>query len=256
MQALERYPELIGFGHSVIVPAAQLPAFAAQAVTDPAGPLAANGTFQVVPPGDRPYYCLAVAAVQRDAQQAVPAGADFCSPDSAGIASLADRDLRSQRGPAAPGREGHLLVHPDARLPGWGSAGNGAGAPPPFLGWVGMAVMPQVVLGRALQGHPNTAVTFRYQAGSSTVAFQSGRAPSHAQSTVINLHDGWTVTTFGVVAARGWRTRMRWRCYAADIVLSLLLGVLMLVLGTGTGPGARLIDEHTGELRHQAYTTT
>ena len=79
VDALGRYPELVGIGHSVIVPAAALPAFAAQAVTDPAGPLAANGTFEVVPPGNRPYYCLSIGALSRSAQAAFPAGTDFCA---------------------------------------------------------------------------------------------------------------------------------------------------------------------------------
>jgi len=44
----------MGLGESVIVPSAKLAAFAASAVRDPAGPLGPDGTFDVIPPGDRP----------------------------------------------------------------------------------------------------------------------------------------------------------------------------------------------------------
>ena len=37
VRALQRYPELTGFGESVIVPASQLSAFAARAVARPCG---------------------------------------------------------------------------------------------------------------------------------------------------------------------------------------------------------------------------
>ena len=71
VHALSRYPELVGFGHSVIVPAAQLPAFAARAGTDPAGPLASDGTLRVVPAGRRAFYCLSVGSLTRSTQAGV-----------------------------------------------------------------------------------------------------------------------------------------------------------------------------------------
>ena len=49
----ERYPELQGIGEIVLVPAAQLSAFAARSEADPAGQLT-NGAFQVIPLPSRP----------------------------------------------------------------------------------------------------------------------------------------------------------------------------------------------------------
>ena len=49
-----------------------------------------------------------------------------------------------------------------------------------------LSFVPQVVLGRALQSHPDTAVTFRYHAGSSNAVFRSGNAPSGAQSATVS----------------------------------------------------------------------
>lgn len=84
IHALTRYPELVGFGHSVIVPAAQLAAFAARATRDPVGPLAANGTFKVVPAGKRAFYCFAAGGVMRDPKLAFPAGFDYCASGPGG----------------------------------------------------------------------------------------------------------------------------------------------------------------------------
>jgi hypothetical protein len=73
-----RYPELTGIAEVVVVPASQLRAFEARAVTDPAGTLAANGTFQIIPAGARPYYCFANVAQSRSGQSVEPAGFDYC----------------------------------------------------------------------------------------------------------------------------------------------------------------------------------
>src|ERR1035437_3964096 len=52
VDALVRYPELELIGRAVLVPAAGLPAFLAQATID------SGGTFQISPSGNRPFYCL------------------------------------------------------------------------------------------------------------------------------------------------------------------------------------------------------
>jgi diguanylate cyclase (GGDEF)-like protein len=253
VEALERYPELIGFGRAVIVPAAELPAFAARAVTDPAGPLAADGTFEVVPPGTRSYYCLAVAAVQRGGGGALPAGHDFCSPGPAGSVLLSSRDSgESAYLPIQAGKAALLSVqtpvYQGGAVPATVEARRQA-----FLGWVGMAVMPQVDLSRALQGHPDTAVAFEYRAGSSNVVFRSGRAPRGAKSAMTDLHNGWTVTTFGPVTPSGaLRNDDALALLLGGFMLSVLLGVLLFVLGTSRERALRVVGEQTGELRHQA----
>ena len=253
VNALGRYPELVGIGHSVIVPAAALAAFASQAVTDPAGPLAANGTFEVVPTGNRPYYCLSIGSLSRSAQAAFPAGTDFCATGPVGTASLASRD--SGKGAYLP------IQSPNATLlsiltpvyQGGTVPNTEAQRQSTFVGWVGMAVVPQVVLARALEGHPNTAVMLHYHAGTSNVEFRSGQAPSGAQSLAINLHNGWTVTTLGAVVAGGiLQNPSSLVVVLARALLSLLLGILLFVLATGRARALRVISRQIGELRHQA----
>jgi diguanylate cyclase (GGDEF)-like protein len=253
VDALVRYPELIGFGHSVIVSAAELPAFAAQAVTDPTGPLAANGTFQVVPPGNRSYYCLVLAELSRNEHDSLPAGEDLCAPGPERTALMSSRD--SGQGAYLPLQVVKAtflsVVTPVYR--GGVVPTTVGGRRAAFLGWVGMAVMPQVVLNRALQGHPDTMVIFHYHAGSSSVTFQSGKSPIGAESATISLHNGWTVTTFGTVASSGMlKSGAALALLIAGIALSLLVGVLMFVLGTGRARALRVVSEQTDELRHQA----
>ena len=87
--------------------------------------------------------------------------------------------------------------------------------------------MPQLVLARALQGHPDTALTFRYDVGPWHAAFRSGKAPSGAESTTASLHNGWTVETFASAAAGGiFANANASALLVAGIVMSLLLAAL------------------------------
>jgi diguanylate cyclase (GGDEF)-like protein len=251
--ALARYPELVGIGHSVIVPAAQLPAFSSHAVRDPSGPLAANGTLQVVPAGKRAFYCLSVGSLARTGTAAFPAGFDFCENGPTGAATRTS--LKSGQGAYLPIKTGKVTllsvltpVYRDGRTPA-----TVAGRRHSFLGWVGMSVAPDMVLARALQGHPGTGLTFRYHVGPWKAAFNSGKVPNGAQSATIPLHNGWTVETFGVVAGSGmFADPDALALLIAGVALSMLLAALVFVLGTGRVRALRMVSLRTGELRHQA----
>lgn len=253
VNALVRYPELIGLGYSVIVTAAELPAFAAQAVSDPTGPSARNGTFHVVPAGNRSYYCFLVASLTRSKSASSTSGEDLCPPGTERTELMSARD--SGEGANLPLQIANIIflsivwpVYRGGVTPT--TVGRRRSA---FLGWVGMAVLPQVVLNRALQDHPNTAVILHYHDDSSNVTFQSGKAPSGAAATTINSHNGWTVTTFGAVTSGGLLGNdAALALLIAGIALSLLLGAMMLLLGTGRARALRIVSEQTGELRHQA----
>src|ERR1035441_4363458 len=78
-QAMRRYPELQVFGLVTLVPASRLAAFEAHMAANPLRPLGPqsvipNESFQVLPPGRRPYYCLAVAGLARNAATVLPGG--------------------------------------------------------------------------------------------------------------------------------------------------------------------------------------
>jgi diguanylate cyclase (GGDEF)-like protein len=253
VQALARYPELVGMSRLVIVSSAELPAFAARSVANQVGPLAARGPFVVTPPGKRPFYCFLVASVSVGKQTPLPAGTDFCPPGPNRTAELAAED--SGQGAYLPYQIGKTAV-----LAILTPVYSGGLTPPTvdgrraaFLGWIGMAVLPEVVLVRALEGQPENAVTFTYHVGPSNAVFHSGRASVGAETARINLRNGWTVTTYAAHIPAGVLDYTN----AVEVLiigslLGVLLGLLVLVLGTGRSRALRTVTEKTGELRHQA----
>ena len=249
IQALKRYPELHDYGNAVVVPASKLAAFAVQAQADPWAPLGFSGTFQVEPAGDRPYYCFGTVGQVRNAEVGAPAGQDFCAT-GLGEALLAARD--TGKSSYAPFTVGNVLAL------GVSTPYYRGGVVPPtvdgrrdaFLGWFGMTIVPKLVLDRALQGNPDTAIAFRYKADGSDALFRSGHAPKGAESVTIDLHNGWTVKTSGAVTAGGLlQNANALAVLIAGALLGLLLGVLVFVLGTGRARALRQVEVRTEQLR-------
>jgi diguanylate cyclase (GGDEF)-like protein len=249
---LDRYPEVLGVGFAVIVPASELPEFIARISADPPSPLAADGSFQIIPPGDRPLYCFAMLAEAR--APLAGAGTDFCADSGAEFVYTQD----SGQSTYTPVETviGDLLsvnvpVYRDGVLPTTLEARRDA-----FLGWVGTVSVPQVLLNRALRGHPGMSVSMSYHGDNSNVPdaeFSSGESPNNPETTTIDLHDGWTVQTFGPGAAGGvLGNGNALALLIAGVVLSFVFSALVLVLSTGRARALRLVAERTGELRHQA----
>jgi diguanylate cyclase (GGDEF)-like protein len=251
-QASQRYPELQSVGELVLVTAADLPAYVARAVADPSGSLRSNGAFTVAPAGERPFYCLPRVERYWNPALALPGGSDICATALRG-AALAARD--SGQGAYLPypiANQTLLLIETPIYVGGVVPATVDTRRAA-FAGWVGTAVVPAVILDRALQDHPGEAVTLRYHVSSSDVSFSAGTAPSGGQSTTIDLHTGWMVTTHGAALKGGFLAdTAALRVLVAGIVLSTLLGLLIYVLATGRARARRMVSQRTGELRHQA----
>jgi len=251
--AFERYPELQGIAEVVLVPASQLAAFAARAETDPVGPLAADGTFQAVPAGNRPYYCFETVSQAGNGQPTTPAGLDLCAA-GLGPALMSARD--SGQGAYVPGGVGtnaELVVgtpiYEGGVVPTTVQARRDA-----FIGWVGTQILPGSILKAALAGHPHTALAFDYKSGSSHGTFKAGTVPSGAQEKMVILHNGWSVRVFTVVAGTGLAGNpVALSFLLGGIVISLSLAILLYVLGTGRSRALDLVRERTDDLRHQAF---
>jgi diguanylate cyclase (GGDEF)-like protein len=252
VHAFERSPGLQGIAEVALIPASQLSAFAAHAVADPVGPLAADGTFQVTPAGTRPYYCLETVSQAGNGQPTTPAGLDLCDTDL-GPALMKARD--SGQGAYVPGGVGkstELVVgtpmYRGGTVPTTVQARRDA-----FIGWVGIQILPSVIMATALQGHPGTAVVFHYANGSSRATFTAGSAPAGAQSTTIDFQNGWSVQVFGAVTGGGvLANRNALALLLSGVVLSLLLATVIYVLGTSRSRALQLVHERTDQLRHQA----
>jgi len=227
----------------VIVSAAQLPTFEAKI-------LGAHKPLQLIPPGVRPFYCL--NRVGETFAPAPPPGFDFCGGALAAPAAVAEDTGRTNYTAVNLG-SGNILglqapFYRGGKLPSTVKARRAA-----FVGWVGMALNSQLVLANALRGYPGVAVAFRYNETSPSIVFRSGSAPHGAQSALIDLHNGWTVQTFGAAASGsivgdGHALAL----LVGGLALSLLLSALVLVLVTGRARALRLVEQRTGQLRHQA----
>ncbi len=250
-QAMRRYPELQDVGLVTLVPASHLKAFEADIAANPIRPLGPNSVgpkerFEILPAGPRPYYCFAVAGLERTLATYLPDGVDFCA---LAPTLMATRDSgQAVYAPVLDGNKNELgvetPVYRGGELPSTVTARRGA-----FVGWLGELLEPQVVLVRALEGHPGLAVSFRYNEAGSKIAFTSGPVPRAAQNTTIDLHNGWTVQTF--TAAPSAAVFAHWNAIAllgGGLLLSFVLGLLVLVLATGRRRALSIVREKTHEL--------
>jgi signal transduction histidine kinase/ActR/RegA family two-component response regulator len=241
LQVATRYPELTGIAWIVLVPAAKLTSFSplAGALGGVAKPAA------VLPPGKRAYYCLTRMGLSKYATPAKPTPWDFC----AGTQLLATRD------------SGRLLVSAIAltgsRNFGLASPIYRGGSVPAtiadrqrnFLGWTAIGVEPSVLLAVALRHHPDTELVLRRSSTAPTLVFTRGTAPRTQQSTTINLHDGATLEILGPRGPDGiFADSGALLLLIGGFVLSLLIGLLVLVLGTGRARAMRLVEAKTREL--------
>jgi CHASE1-domain containing sensor protein len=277
MHAMQRYPELQNIGLVALVGMSHLAAFEARMLANPIRPsgpgsLAPPGALQILPQGRRPYYCIAVAGLARDAASYLPSGLDYCELINTMITAR-DSGLTgyapiAEAGTTALGVE--TPVYRGGTTPSTVAARRRA-----FLGWLGERLEPKVVLERALEGHPNVAVVFRYDSLHSHIQFSRGTAPAGAQRTEVpiqigreaglsNSREGWTVESFSASApggVLGYHNALA--LLLGGILLSVLVGLFVMVLGTGRARARRLVVEKTrelsrknGELSHLALHDT
>ncbi|MGO9954681.1 MAG: putative bifunctional diguanylate cyclase/phosphodiesterase [Solirubrobacteraceae bacterium] len=250
-RAHQRYPELASVQLVALVPRAQLTAYEneAAAAIRPAGPDA--GTM--VPAGNRPFYCLAKDAVAWGALNFRPTTwIDLCAlPGSS--AMLAERDTGGSSYFAVQYAGLNLLGVQTPVYRGGVVPASVVGRRRAFVGWIGVTIVPGVILASALRGHPGLALTITYRANGYHAAFSHGRAPAHAGHLTLGLAGGWTARVSGPLATASIvKNASALGLLVGGIVLSVVLGALMYVLASGRARARRLVSEKTGELEHLA----
>jgi diguanylate cyclase (GGDEF)-like protein len=246
VRALTRYPELQAMGFVVIVPQAQLRAFGTRVT---AGQIPKAAPFAVVPAGKRPFYCLGAVGFARIAVSS-SIGLDYCASNST---TLSSRDTgQGSYYPVSLGFTSWLGI--DTPVYRGGSTPTTLEARRRlFLGWLGEAIDPGVLLRHALVGHPGTEVSMTYAKGASKVVFASARTSHRDASTTIDLHNGWILAVAGRLPSGG--SVAAWSVPLLAIggsALSVLLGLLLFVLATGRARALQLVEEKTRQLGHQA----
>ena len=173
--SLRAYPELESLGQVVIVPASELPAFAARVALRSTGVAAGRRKlFEVSPPGERPYYCLSALGLGRSALTAPPQGFDVCADPALDKAIRHGARHGAERLPAAAGlsRRPRWL---GAQVPiyrGGVTPATVEGRRTTFVGVFGMLLNPTLVLDRALQGHCGHGGGFGFHDAYSDVVFR------------------------------------------------------------------------------------
>jgi diguanylate cyclase (GGDEF)-like protein len=193
---------------------------------------AAKAALNIVPAGDRPFYCLTAAEVVRGSAPHAPTGLDYCAR---GQSLLAARE------------SGRAIVKPLARRHGalevWTPVYRGVATPPSggarigaFVGWLREVLRPGMLAQQALASHPGYALRLRYGAGAAAIA-AVGSPPAEAQAAVSRLRNGWGVQSFGPAATLTLLSdgRAAW-ALAAGVLLSLLIGLAILAFGVRRGP--------------------
>jgi diguanylate cyclase (GGDEF)-like protein len=259
VEPLNRYPELLDVGLIVRVPRAGLTWFAAHMVSHPVLPLARQpapyrGAFTALPTGSRSYYCFAVSAFVRSRIATVPPGLDYCALEP-GLLGAIDSGLTIY----APFREGSMTtlgvetpVYRGGRAPATAAARRRA-----FIGWMAESFDPHTLLLMALRGHPHMAVTFHYRSGTSNVAFSSGTIERHARTATVSLHNDWTVESYASPLGTGiFGAEHAFVLLLGGTLLSVLMGILLFVIGTGRNRALALVNEKTRELSYQALHDT
>ncbi len=259
VHAMQRYKELQDIGLVAMVPAAQLSAFQARMAAHPLRPLGPRSVGpvespQVLPSGHRPFYCLAVAGLARNAKTYLPGELDYCALAPTLVATR-ETALASYAPFVAAGNSTLAVETPVYR--GGVTPATVAGRKHAFLGWLGELLVPKVVLGRALEGHENLTVSFHFDSPESHVAFTSGKVKRGEQSSKINVRNGWSVESFAPKPSTG--VSDNWHALTLLIggtLVSLMFGLLGLTLGTGRRRALALVREKTRELSHQALHDT
>jgi diguanylate cyclase (GGDEF)-like protein len=260
LEAMRRFPELKNIGFTILVPAARLPAFKAQRAKDPVRPFGAQGPGAweagVLPSEGRSFYCLAAAGMASSAEAYMPVGLDYCA---LAPTMMYDRDA------GAPNYAPITLAGKTTL--GVATPVYSTGAPPAtvaakrraFLGWLGELLVPNVVISRALEGHPNIAVKFSFSLPTSHVVFSHGRIPQGSMTDTLVVHSvpaahaGWVLQTFTsrVSSVLFNRPNALFRLFGG-VALTLLASSFILLLATSRRRALAMVAAKTAELAHQA----
>jgi diguanylate cyclase (GGDEF)-like protein len=242
-----------------VVPASALGAFQARRRADPAFMRLAGGNTSITPPGRRSRYCLLSAGVSRLARSPLVQEAvhlDWCG--SAFPKLAADLRAESETGKiaASPEELGTVFV---------GSAVYRLGAPlatpserrAATIGWVWSSLDVPDLITRAIGAQRDLRIAlFHENVGAKALAMGAAGAaaggPFHS-TRVLHIDGRWILDAKGASTLAGLSAESQAALvFVFGTVVSVLLSVLVLVLLRSRQRALGLVDEKTGQLRHQA----
>jgi len=236
-RTLRRYPELQSMSVVALVRPAEEASFRArlQDLPQPAVPALATSPapapIAVTPVSRHDYHCLALVELARTNAYALPTGFDFCAATHALLlARETGQTGYSLISTAANGALSVLTPVYRGNVTPISQAGRDAA----FAGWLREILLPEVLLRNALLGHPGYALRLRYGHSSAGVVFSGGAAAAGGQSTVSDLHGGWSLRTQGpVLSTAVLSDSSAVTVLASGVLLSVLLAMLLLMAAGG-----------------------
>jgi signal transduction histidine kinase/ActR/RegA family two-component response regulator len=255
MQVRRRYPEMLGFGFEADVPASQLVQFERKFTSQlPAGRGITPGPASIIPAGPRPFYCLTKVGLGYAGGLSLPPTLDACEFEPYLSATRASGAGAAASIAIIPSDAIFALGNPVYR--GGGVPRTAAARRSAFLGWTAIAILPDVLLTQAQNGHPGITLTLQRGTGTEAARFAVRAAPPAASTIQVNLHDGWTLYVAGrVISGNVFADGSSLRILVVGVILTLLLAMLFFVLGTGRQRALRLVAEKTRELAAEVELT-
>src|SRR5277367_210945 len=246
VHVLGRFSDVTGLGLINYVTRARLPAYAAREAANQTTP------FKVTPPGVRPFYCLASIGLFRAGDNILPKDFDVCnSPERTLIVNARDTGKSAVLPYNFRGQEVMGLETPVYR--GGGVPATTLERQQSFLEIIGLLLVPHTFLAKALVGHADTAVALHYGSKNSSLVFRSGTVAKGADTSWVNLHDGWTLETLTSDVRPGiFGSESATAILFAGVILSLFLGALFFLLSTGRARSMMLVEDRTSQLQYQA----
>lgn len=243
-----------------LVPASDLAAFQAKRKADPALMRLAGGDISIVPPGQRSHYCLLSAGVSRLARSPLVQEAthvDWCSSALPGLASDLRSEAESGRLAASPPVLGTLFVGAAVYRRGV-SLRTAAQRRLATVAWVWTSLDVPALIGRAIGVHGDLAMSLyhRNRGTSPQLVGAAGwvghGAPFRIERS-LDIDGPWLVRARGSGPPNGLSANAQGVLgFAFGALVSVLLAALLLVLLRSRERALGLVDEKTGQLRHQA----
>ena len=244
------YPEIGAVALVTLVPASRLAAFERHAPSW----VRPRDRFIVMPSGRRSFYCLTSLADAWGALNSqTPGWVDICALPGTRAVLLGARDSGASYDLATPYASQTVLAAATPVYRGGATPATVAARRRAFVGWLGEAIVPSVVLAGALRNHPNTAMQVTYRQAGFKATFFAGRAPPRAASVTLALSRGWTARVDAALPPAGvFGDGNALVVLLAGSVVSLLFAALLCALASGRARARRLVQEKTRELEYLA----
>jgi diguanylate cyclase (GGDEF)-like protein len=245
------------------VTAAGLPAFRRQAQADPAFSALLKGTFQIVPAGRRPVYCLTRAIVGAStASSLYPPLLDYCA---AAIPGIGPSPFASLVSTATDSDSTIVTLVPGLKLVAIGSAVYRRGASldtvaerrAAMTGVIGTSFNSATLIGSVLAGHPSLTVALyhRNPGGPLELVGRAGADSKGASSAYLEIQEigeGWLVAVRGTVQGALSAGMQGLFVLGLGLLVTIMALLLYLVLSRSRQRAWGLVGEKTGELEYRA----